>query len=107
MAVEYLKYGGAALREEVFRIVKLMWGKAASADEGQEAAEWPEEWCIALQVPLWKKKGKKEDKNTWRRDAFERRHKTVGQGGVGARSTVERSLAERGSSWIQEGERDR
>ena len=27
---------------------------------------WPEEWCIGLVVPLWKRKGNKKDKNTWR-----------------------------------------
>ena len=27
---------------------------------------WPEEWCVGLVVPLWKRKGNKKDKNTWR-----------------------------------------
>ena len=27
---------------------------------------WPSEWCIGLVVPLWKRKGNKKDKNTWR-----------------------------------------
>ena len=26
---------------------------------------WPYEWCIGLVVPLWKRKGNKNDKNTW------------------------------------------
>ena len=52
VVVEYLKYGGLTLREELFRIVRLMWNRAASAEDGEEAAEWPKEWRIALQVPL-------------------------------------------------------
>ena len=27
---------------------------------------WPDEWCVGLVVPLWKRKGTKKDKNTWR-----------------------------------------
>ena len=32
---------------------------------GEEVA-WPAEWCVGLVVPLWKRKGNKKDKNTWR-----------------------------------------
>ena len=31
-----------------------------------EEVSWPAEWCIGLVVPLWKRKGNKKDKNTWR-----------------------------------------
>eukprot|EP00969_Alexandrium_andersonii_P147421 6518758-Alexandrium_andersonii.AAC.1 len=43
-----------------------MWQCATSADPGGEAAEWPPEWQIGITVPLWKRKGRKADKNTWR-----------------------------------------
>ena len=27
---------------------------------------WPDEWCVGLVALLWKRKGTKKDKNTWR-----------------------------------------
>ena len=38
---ECIKYGGKALREEVAKMVKEMWKRAADAEEGHEADEWP------------------------------------------------------------------
>jgi hypothetical protein len=64
--VEYIKHGGERLKQEVFRIVQEMWREAAYAEKGKEGERWPKEWKIALQVPLWKKKGDRKDKNTWR-----------------------------------------
>ena len=43
-----------------------MWDKAANAEWGEEADEWPDDWKIGLTVPLWKNKGDKKDKNTYR-----------------------------------------
>ena len=43
-----------------------MWAKAARADPGKEADEWPPQWRRALEVPLWNKKRCKKDNNTWR-----------------------------------------
>ena len=43
-----------------------MWEKAATSEDGSEADGWPESWKLGLVVPLWKKKGSRRDKNTWR-----------------------------------------
>ena len=63
---EHTKYGGEVLQEEVVKIVRTMWERAAHAEEGKEAEGWPHERTIAIQVPLWKGKGNRQDKNTWR-----------------------------------------
>lgn len=39
---------------------------ATQSGENLEAAEWPQEWKVGLVVPLWKRKGEKTEKNTWR-----------------------------------------
>ena len=65
VVAELLKYRGIKLRKKVYRVIKQMWNKAAEADEGEEAEEWPASWKVGLVVPLWKEKGKKSDKNTW------------------------------------------
>jgi hypothetical protein len=41
MVCEALKYGGAALRSEIHRIIRDMWDTAASAEEGAEGEHWP------------------------------------------------------------------
>ena len=63
---EFLKYGGPKLRKRVYEIVKKMWDLAAQAEEGREGDDWPADWKIGLIIPMWKNKGKKTDKNTWR-----------------------------------------
>eukprot|EP00959_Pyramimonas_sp_CCMP1952_P440618 9224916-Pyramimonas_sp.AAC.1 len=63
---EALKYGGDTLRTRVFEIVREMWGRAARAEDDGEAEDWPDEWKVGLVVPLWKQKGNRSDKNTWR-----------------------------------------
>ena len=63
---ELLKYGGKHLRKKVYQTVREMWKRAAEAEDGEEGEQWPPSWRIGLVVPLWKKKGKKSDKNTWR-----------------------------------------
>ena len=54
---DHIKYRGEALQEEVVKIVRTMWERAAYAEEGKEAEGWPQEWTIAIQVPLWKGRG--------------------------------------------------
>ena len=63
---EFLKYGGSCLLHTVHEIVVKAWRAASSGEQGEEAVEWPAEWQVGLVVPLWKQKGSKEDKNTWR-----------------------------------------
>jgi hypothetical protein len=65
-SAEYLKYGGDALRGQVYAVVRQMWNQAIEAPAGREGKEWPQEWNIGLVVPLWKRKGLRTDKNTWR-----------------------------------------
>ena len=43
------------------RVCRSQWLLFTEPDSG-----WPEEWCVGLVVPLWKRKGSKKDKNTWR-----------------------------------------
>ena len=58
VVAEYLRYGGAALRDRIYEVVIDAWCKASSAEAGQEAGGWPAEWRIGLVAPLWKKEGK-------------------------------------------------
>ena len=62
---EYLKFGGRCLFDEVARVVQAAWQRASAAD-GAEASAWPDTWLKGVIVPLWKRKGNREDKNTWR-----------------------------------------
>ncbi|CAE8670872.1 unnamed protein product, partial [Polarella glacialis] len=64
--VEYLKYGWEIIRNRIIEMVQHMWQCTILAEEGHEADAWPAEWKIGLVVPLWKKKGDRQDKNTWR-----------------------------------------
>ncbi|CAE8616179.1 unnamed protein product, partial [Polarella glacialis] len=63
---EYLKYGGEVIRNKIIEMVQRMWRYTFFAEDGHEADAWPAEWKIGLVVPLWKKKGERQDKNTWR-----------------------------------------
>ena len=63
---EYLKYGGDRIQETVFQVLLRAWDMALHAREDLEAEAWPPEWRVGLVVPLWKRKGDKADKNTWR-----------------------------------------
>lgn len=65
-SAEALKFGGKKLRSKIYAVVRKMWKKASTAEDGKEADEWPSGWRIGLVVPLWKNKGKRTDKNTWR-----------------------------------------
>ena len=66
VAVEMIRFAGNALKKTVCKIVRKHWREAGEAEAGNEAEKLPDEWKIALQVPLWKKKGERSDKNTWR-----------------------------------------
>ena len=66
LVAELVKYGGDALRTEILNVVRESWREAAYGEEGDEARDWPEAWKMAIQVPIWKQKGCKSDKNTWR-----------------------------------------
>eukprot|EP00973_Karenia_brevis_P081633 11317712-Karenia_brevis.AAC.1 len=43
-----------------------MWRAATEAGAGREAFDWPKEWRVGVVTPLWKKKGNRRNKNTWR-----------------------------------------
>jgi ribonuclease HI len=66
LMAEFLKYGGPALRAELAIVISQVWQTAQDADEGQEAAEWPKRWREGIIFPLWKRKGSRHDRNTWR-----------------------------------------
>ena len=66
MTVEMMKEGGPDLRKLIFEECRRMWRSASRASEGGEGEEWPKEWKEGLVIPLWKKKGRRSDKNTWR-----------------------------------------
>ena len=65
VTAELLKFGGDNLWEVVVRVCREQWLLLNEAAPGAEVV-WPEELCIGLVVPLWKRKGNKKDKNTWR-----------------------------------------
>ena len=63
---EFCKLGSPALRRQVHGLVRAAWAEACSALDGEEGAGWPEVWNRGIVVPLWKKKGDRSNKNTWR-----------------------------------------
>ena len=65
VTAELLKFGGDNLWEVAVRVCREQWLLLTEAALGGEVV-WPEEWCIGLVVPLWKRKGHKKDKHTWR-----------------------------------------
>ena len=65
ITAELLKFGKDNLWEAVVRVCREQWRLLTEAAPGVEVV-WPEEWCIGLVVLLWKRKGNKKDKNTWR-----------------------------------------
>ena len=66
ITADLIKYGGQKLRAKIHQVVDRMWEKAAEAEEGMEAMDWPKKWKVGIVVPMWKRKGKMSDKNTWR-----------------------------------------
>ena len=66
VSAEFLKFGGNInLWEAVVRVCREQWLLLTEVAPGAEVV-WPEEWCVGLVVPLWKRKGNKRNKNTWR-----------------------------------------
>eukprot|EP00974_Lingulodinium_polyedra_P002737 257221-Lingulodinium_polyedra.AAC.1 len=63
---EALKYGGDRQRKAVYAVVRKMWAAAVQARLWEEAWEWPESWLVGLVIPLWKRKGCRKDRGTWR-----------------------------------------
>ena len=63
---EFLKYGGPTIQKAVHSVIFKAWEWATNSGDNLEAAEWPDEWKVGLVVPLWKRKGDKADRNTWR-----------------------------------------
>ena len=57
VTAELLKFGGANLWDVVVRVCREQWLLLTEA--APVAVVWPEEWCIGLVVPLWKRKGQK------------------------------------------------
>ena len=65
VTAELLKFGGDGLWETVVKVCREQWLLLTEAAPGSEVV-WPDEWCVGLVVPLWKRKGNKKDKSTWR-----------------------------------------
>ena len=65
VTAELLKFGGDNLWGSVVKVCREQWRLLTEAAPGAEVV-WPDEWCTGLVVPLWKRKGNKKDKNTWR-----------------------------------------
>ena len=63
---EFYKYGTPGLQTQIQGFVQQMWNSALAAPIGHEAQQWPEDWSTGIVVPLWKQKGDKKDKNTYR-----------------------------------------
>ena len=63
---EYLKFAGDVLLKEVFSVVTSVWQQASSADSPNKAMTWPQSWQQGIIFPLWKRKGDRHNKNTWR-----------------------------------------
>ena len=40
--------------------------QASSSPDGLEADSRPPEWRVGITILLWKRKGSRQDKNTWR-----------------------------------------
>ena len=63
---EYLKLGGPLLFEEVFTLIRSIWHRALQSVPGNEAESVPSHWLEGTIIPLWKQKGDRRNKNTWR-----------------------------------------
>lgn len=63
---EFYKYGSETLQKQVSGLIQQMWQEALRGQFGEEGAKWPESWHTGIVIPLWKRKGSKTDKSTWR-----------------------------------------
>jgi hypothetical protein len=66
VVAEMLKYGGGTLHAQLCDIVRTQWASATQAEHGEEAQTWPTAWTGGIVVPLWKQKGDRQNRNTWR-----------------------------------------
>ena len=57
---------GERQKKAVYALVRKMWRSAASSGNGLEADDWPAEWRVGVVIPMWKRKGSRKDKSTWR-----------------------------------------
>ena len=62
----YLKFGGPVLQTKIVKIVRNIWQSASTANEGEETRHWPKARSKGVIFPLWKRKGDRHEKNTWR-----------------------------------------
>ena len=64
---EFYKYGPDELRDEINSCVRQMWQNAKSAVAWQEAADWRGKLeQRAGHTTIWKQRGDKAGKSTWR-----------------------------------------
>lgn len=63
---EFFRYGSDLLKKQIQGIVQVMWRQATGALPGREVYDWPEAWSKGIVAPLWKKKGDRSDKSTYR-----------------------------------------
>ena len=66
MTAEYLKLAGPRMESQVFDTVLLCWRQASQQGEGPSGHDWPSAWRKGIIIPLWKKKGDRNNRNTWR-----------------------------------------
>ena len=66
VTVELIKFGGSSLKNEVFRIICLMWIEAAEAVPGQEANSWCASTTTGVCIPVFKNKGDRQDRANYR-----------------------------------------
>ena len=100
VTAELLKFGGPLVWDSVVRVCRAQWLLLIDAALGAEVV-WPSEWCIGLVVPLWKRKGNKKDKNTWRGDHLVMSWvEVVGSGGCNSSSFLVRRSLRIASIWV-------
>ena len=66
VSVEFIKYGGPLLRDEVFKIICQMWKDAQSASPGMEADRWCQSSKTGVCIPVYKNKGDRNEKSNYR-----------------------------------------
>ena len=63
---KYLKMAGHKLLSRIFTIVQQCWRTASEVLDQEQAHEWPASWSTGIIIPLWKRKGDRHNKHTWR-----------------------------------------
>ncbi len=101
LVAELLQYAGPELLEQLTQVVIELLQRAAYAEDGMEAEQWPAECRVGLVIPLWKKKGCIKDKNTYRGDhAPEHRLQNPGTHCLRPHTKMVRVLSGRGTMRI-------